>query len=396
MLAVLFNSRLVRDSFDVHFLHRANPAYESGFKAAVLEPPAVTAIRLPDTTQLRFDLGKLPRPLAFLFITLVRIFFLKYIFVIIDYFRIKAKVRELQPDLMFVNNGGHPGAYSAIAAVLAGRSAGVGSIVYFVNNTALGYTNIGRLPDYFLDRKLARSADIFASGSRFCAQRLQAVLGLPAEKVHNLYNGIPVCPPNLTAEAVRQNFNIPAGRRVILSGGFLVRRKGHLFLLQAMKNLKNSMPAISLPFCLLAGTGDLESELASFIKKNDLSGDISLAGFDPNFYNLVNACDIFVHPSIGGEDLPNVISMAMACSKPVIGTKIAGIPEQIQDGGTGYLVEPGDSDALAEKIALLAGDPQAASSMGRAAYARFESMFTAEVAVESYTNLFNFLLAGKC
>ena len=395
MLAVLFNSRLVRDSFDVHFLHRANPEYESGFKDAVPKPPAVTAIKLPDTTQLRSDLGKLPRPLAFLFISLVRIFFLKNVFVIIHYFRIKAKVREIRPDLMFVNNGGHPGAYSAVAAVLAGRSAGARRIVYFVNNIAVGYDKVSRLPDYFLDRKLARSADIFASGSRFCAQRLAAVLGLPSEKIRNLYHGILVCPPNLTAEVVKRNFNIPAGRRVILSGGFLVRRKGHLFLLQAMKKLKDSMPAESLPFCLVAGTGDLRSELASFIKENDLSGDISLAGFDPNFYNLINACDIFVHPSIGGEDLPNVISEAMASSKPVIGTKIAGIPEQIQDGRTGFLVEPGDADALAEKIALLAGDPQVASSMGRAAKARFELMFTAEAAVDAYTALFNFLLAGK-
>ena len=395
MLAVLFNSRLVRDSFDVHFLHRANPEYESGFKDAVPKPPAVTAIKLPDTTQLRSDLGKLPRPLAFLFISLVRIFFLKNVFVIIHYFRIKAKVREIRPDLMFVNNGGPPGAYSAVAAVLAGRSAGARRIVYFVNNIAVGYDKVSRLPDYFLDRKLARSADIFASGSRFCAQRLAAVLGLPSEKIRNLYHGILVCPPNLTAEVVKRNFNIPAGRRVILSGGFLVRRKGHLFLLQAMKKLKDSMPAESLPFCLVAGTGDLRSELASFIKENDLSGDISLAGFDPNFYNLINACDIFVHPSIGGEDLPNVISEAMASSKPVIGTKIAGIPEQIQDGRTGFLVEPGDADALAEKIALLAGDPQVASSMGRAAKARFELMFTAEAAVDAYTALFNFLLAGK-
>lgn len=395
MLAVLFNSRLIRDSFEVHFLHRAEPEYEAGFRAAVPEPPAVTAIRLPDITRLRADLGKLPGPLAFIAVSLARALFLKNIFVIADYFRIKAKIRQIRPDLLFVNNGGHPGAYSAIAAVLAGRSAGVGGIVYFVNNFSVGYNSLSRLPDYFLDRKLARAADIFASGSRFSAQRLAAVLGLPAEKVRNLYNGLPVVPPEKSAETVKRGFNIPAGRRVILSGGLLVRRKGHLYLLKAMKKLKDSLPAASLPFCLLAGTGALRAELEGFINESDLSGDVALAGFDPNFYNLINACDVYVQPSIGGEDLPNVISMAMACSKPVIGTRIAGIPEQILDGRTGFLVEPGDADALAEKIALLAGSAQAAGSMGLAAKARFDALFTAEAAVNAYAGLFNSLLADK-
>jgi len=296
---------------------------------------------------------------------------------------------------MFVNNGGHPGAYSAIAAVLAGRSAGVGGIVYFVNNFSVGYNSLSRLPDYLLDRKLAGAADIFASGSLFSAQRLAAVLGLPSGKVRNLYNGLPVIPPEKSAETVRRNFNIPAGRRVLLSGGLLVRRKGHLFLLKAMRKLKDSLPAPAMPFCLIAGTGTLLGELERFVRENDISGDVAFAGFDPNFYNLINACDIYVQPSIGGEDLPNVVSMAMACSKPVIGTKLAGMPEQIEDGKTGFLVERGNTEALAEKIALLAGDTQSALSMGRAGKARFDALFTAEAAVNAYAGLFNTLLAAK-
>lgn len=392
MLAVLFNSKTIREDFDVHFLHRANTEYEAGFKAAVPEPPAVTALALPDIDQLYADLRKLPRLYRGAAVLLAKALLVKNIFVVIDFFRIKEKIAELKPDLMFVNNGGHPGAYSAIAAVLAGKSAGVGGIVYFVNNIAVGYGSFSRLPDYFLDRKLARAADIYAAGSRFSAERIAAVLGLPDSKVRNLYNGMPVREPDLAAETVKKNFKIPAGRPVLLTGGLLEERKGHLFLLKALKRLKGTLPPASMPFCLLAGTGSLRGELEKFINENGLSGDAVLAGFDPNFYNLLNACDIYVQPSIGGEDLPNVISMAMAGAKPVIGTRIAGIPEQIEDGKTGFLVDAGDPAALAEKILGLVKDPEKAVSMGRAGKARFDALFTAEAAVNAYAGLFKELL----
>ncbi len=392
MLAVLFNSKKIRDSFDVHFIHRANPEYEAGFAAAVPQPPAVTALALPDIDQLYADLRKLPRLYRGAAVLLAKALLVKNIFVVIDFLRIREKIAEIKPDLMFVNNGGHPGAYSAIAAVLAGRSAGVGGIAYFVNNIAMGYGSFSRLPDYFLDRKLARSADIFAAGSRFSAERLAAVLGLPDSKVRNLYNGLPVREPDLAAETVKRNFKIPAGRPVILTGGLLEERKGHLFLLKALKRLKGDLPPASMPFCLVAGTGSLLGELGKFINENGLSGDAALAGFDPNFYNLLNACDIYVQPSIGGEDLPNVVSMAMASSKPVIGTRLAGIPEQIEDGKTGFLVDTGNPDQLAGKILELVKDPQKAALMGRAGKARFEALFTAGSAVSAYAALFKELL----
>lgn len=393
MLSLLFNSRLIRDSFDVYFVYRSNSNYEAGFNAAVPNPPHVVALTLPDISQFCADLEKLPRPFGFIAVFFVKTFCFKNIFTLIDYFRIKSKVRQIKPDIMFVNNGGHPGAYSAIAAVLAGRSAGVGKIIYFVNNLAVGYNCLSRLQDWFLDRRLARAADIFAAGSRFSAYKLAVVLGLPQEKVRNLYYGVAVCEPGLSPAAVRKYFKIPDGRPVILSGGLLEKRKGHLFLLKAIRELKQSLPPESMPFCLLAGIGSLHGELEDFIKENNLCGDAALAGFDPNFYNLINICDIYVQPSIDGEDMPNVISMAMAYAKPVIGTRIAGIPEQIEDGTTGFVVKPGDFNMLAEKIMELIGNTQKAISMGRAGKARFEVMFTANAAVSAYAGLFNSLVS---
>jgi glycosyltransferase involved in cell wall biosynthesis len=68
----------------------------------------------------------------------------------------------------------------------------------------------------------------------------------------------------------------------------------------------------------------------------------------------------------------------MALSRAVVASRIYGIPELVEDGATGILVEPGDADALARAISSLAGDPALASRLGAAGRARFETDFRVE------------------
>jgi glycosyltransferase involved in cell wall biosynthesis len=93
----------------------------------------------------------------------------------------------------------------------------------------------------------------------------------------------------------------------------------------------------------------------------------------PRYYAIADA---FVVPSTDHETFSVASCEAMSCQRPVIGTRVGGLPEVIRDGETGYLVPPGDPAALAERICMLLGDPAQRSRMGAAGREWTLEMFT--------------------
>jgi glycosyltransferase involved in cell wall biosynthesis len=87
------------------------------------------------------------------------------------------------------------------------------------------------------------------------------------------------------------------------------------------------------------------------------------------------------------EGLGRVVLEAMACGRPVIGTRVGGIPEMIEDEITGLLVSPGDPNGLAESLLRLLEDPKLAEAMGRRGRAKVESLFTEEKYFRGFTEL---------
>src|SRR5262249_53211209 len=98
----------------------------------------------------------------------------------------------------------------------------------------------------------------------------------------------------------------------------------------------------------------------------------------------------------GASDvLPTVITEAMACSLPVVSTRLAGIPELVEHGETGLLVEPGDAHALAEVIAELAIDPARREKLGKAGRVRAEQTFALEKTAALLADRFRTVVSGK-
>ena len=98
-------------------------------------------------------------------------------------------------------------------------------------------------------------------------------------------------------------------------------------------------------------------------------------GFDPDFRSKLGELDVFVLPT-RGDNLPVSILEAMAVGLPVIATRVGGIPEQVEDGVTGYLVEPDDVDGLASAIGRLASDPVLRETLGRGGADKLEREFS--------------------
>lgn len=104
---------------------------------------------------------------------------------------------------------------------------------------------------------------------------------------------------------------------------------------------------------------------------------------------LIQGSMFVVVPSIWYENFPYNVLESLALGKPVIGSRIGGIPETVEDGRTGFLVEPRDAETLARRMTLLAGDPALRENLGRNARARVEKEFSAGIHYDKLIALYN-------
>lgn len=157
----------------------------------------------------------------------------------------------------------------------------------------------------------------------------------------------------------------------LLFVGRLTAIKGIRVLLDAFAKARAANPALHLTF---VGDGDDRAHLEALAAP--LGDAVHFAGYqsqDAVADALANA-DIFVLPSFA-EGVPVVLMEAMASRTPTITSLVAGIPELVEDGVTGYLVPPGDAETLAARIITLAADPELRAEMGERGRAKVVEEF---------------------
>ncbi|MEW5760594.1 MAG: glycosyltransferase [Candidatus Thermoplasmatota archaeon] len=176
-------------------------------------------------------------------------------------------------------------------------------------------------------------------------------------------------------------------KKNIIFVGRLVGYKGIEYLLDAMKTLKGKVPNAKLN---IIGRGPLEKKLKNLAEKLKLDNVAFLGELDENEYiSYLNKSNLLVLPSINREEAFGFVLLeAMACEKPVVASKVGGIPYVVEDGETGFLVEPMNKNDIAEKILLLISNPSLAETMGKKGRERVIKMFQWEdVAKKIETNL---------
>ncbi|QTN36019.1 glycosyltransferase family 4 protein [Cognatishimia activa] len=211
-------------------------------------------------------------------------------------------------------------------------------------------------PDHWrLDKKIEK-ARFVACISHFC--RSQAMSFSPMEdwrKLHIVHCGVE---PERYAGA-------PAGGKKLLFVGRLAAVKGMPVLLDAMKRLPKDVTLTVI------GDGPdrtaLEEQAAPFRERVRFLGYQS----QTEVAEALKSHDVFVLPSFA-EGVPVVLMEAMAAARPVITTRIAGVPELVEDGVSGVLVPPGDVDALSGAISSVSQDVELQQKMGRAGRAKVE------------------------
>ena len=153
------------------------------------------------------------------------------------------------------------------------------------------------------------------------------------------------------------------GKKIILSVGALIGRKGHEYLIRAINYIKDEFPDIK---CIIIGGGVLLRNLEKLINDLKLNNIVELYGKRPHdeVLKIMSWCDVFVLPS-WNEPFGAVYAEAMAFAKPVIACEGEGISEVVKDGVQGMLVKKKDTVSLANALKKILTDENLACILGR-------------------------------
>jgi colanic acid/amylovoran biosynthesis glycosyltransferase len=203
-----------------------------------------------------------------------------------------------------------------------------------------------------------------------------------AAKIHRVYNGIHV--GDFTAGAGETS-----GPPEILSVGRLIEKKGFAELIAACAMLGDRDY-----HCRIVGAGPLEEALRAQIAQTGLEKRVTLEGARPegDVINFLSKARLFAlactHDAEGGSDnLPTVIMEAMAAGLPVVSTRVAGVPEMIEDGVTGRLLDEHDVAGIAKALESLIDDAALARRWGVAGRALVEQKFATAATTNSLKHL---------
>jgi glycosyltransferase involved in cell wall biosynthesis len=383
------------DRYDVHYAYGYNSDYQKGVKKHIRPAVKTYPLRLLTNDhlfyRLRLGIGNEAMRAAVLLLCAplraLRMCGVHGAWNAVLLYRLFCQIR---PDILHINNGGFPGSLSCRLAVLSAKRAGIEKIIFTVNNLA---RDQGRVIDPRFDRFVGEHVDFFVTGSRAARQRLAEKRGFDLDKLLVIPNTLPGgLAGGSSGGCLRTAFCVDGPTFVIGSAGHLTRRKGYHVLIESLSLLKDVLGNVKV---LIFGNGEERSSLQKQIVKYGLDGVVTLPGFKDNLLDYMKDFDLFVLPSIEDEDMPYVILEAMMLGKPAIGTRVAGIPEQIEHGETGLLVDPSDPEGLAKAIRQVLFDKGRLRGMGEAARRKYAADFKYEQIMGRYLELYDTLANAK-
>jgi glycosyltransferase involved in cell wall biosynthesis len=136
-------------------------------------------------------------------------------------------------------------------------------------------------------------------------------------------------------------------------------------------------PGLEAVWLMLVGDGPERASLEAYAATLGIKDRVTFCGTRRDLGNVLPAMDVFALPSLW-EGLPLALILAMGASRPVVATRLAGIPEVVSDGDSGLLVEPGDPDALGAALARVCGDAALRGRLGARARAAVRDRFGAD------------------
>ena len=222
------------------------------------------------------------------------------------------------------------------------------------------------------------------SVSEAVRQHLINDVKIVAEKITTIYKGHN---PEWYAHPDKidlQSLGVPENAVTVGFAGNMRPVKGVDILIKALDYLP---PETKIHLLLIGDVRDKTVE--KLISMPKYKNRLTLTGFRSDAPSIINACNIFVMPSIEREGLPRAVIEAMTMKIPVIVSDVGGMPEQIINNECGLVVPPSNPKALADAIQKLATSPELCSNFGNAALMRIQSQFNIKTTINSMCGVFN-------
>ncbi len=251
------------------------------------------------------------------------------------------------------------------------------------------HTRIDKKWHVRLDRYCTWMSHEVIAVSQHTAEHMIAREAAPPQKVHAIVNGIDFGRVKISSAAaparIRREFAAD-GAYLLLMVGRMHPEKGYDYLFKAMTKLARGLDRPVR--ALIAGTGPLEERYREQVRSLGCAEAVQFLGFRKDVPDLMAAADIVVLPSLA-EAFGLVVTEALYLGKPVVATRVGGIPEIVSDGVDGVLIPPADSVALVDAIAGLLQDPERRRRMSGAGRQKVQERFGFEDMVRSYEAIYD-------
>lgn len=288
--------------------------------------------------------------------------------------RVAAILRRVRPQVLHCHD--------FTAAIVGGRAAGVTSVPAMITLHGSPYY-AGRWYRRLLLRLAVRRSRAAVAVSRSLASDVEQHLGLAPGSFNVVPNGTVLRPGN--RERGRRALGLLPWETGILAVGRLEAVKGMDLLLRAMalRDLAGR-PGVRLA---IAGDGGERAALEGLASDLGILPAVRFLGMRNDVPDLLAGSDLMVLPS-RSEGLPMALIEGMGMGLPVVAARVGGIPEVVDEGGTGLLVSPQSPEELAGALVRLLEDTSLRERLGRAARERVEQDFSAAGMVQRYEALY--------
>lgn len=383
-------SEEVTKLFDIQFLYTYNPDYDRRFKERAaqfgidLNKTGTINVLSPDHAIYQSMLNrkqgmqKVALSLKKWILLLLRVSFLSYF---INIARLRKAFKKIKPDVIFINNGGYPASLLCRLAVFAAKQAGISKVVFNINNMA---APVRRPYENYIDKYIKEHVDVFVTASYAAQRRVIEVRHFPAGKFVRIPNTI-FNDEQLMGQGIT---TAKEDHTPILFGavGLLTERKGFHILLDAIALLVNQHGFSDFKVQII-GDGEERERLQEQASRLNITTFVDFKGFQQKPLEFVKAFDVFVLSSTKNEDFPYVVVEAMLLHKPIIGTRVAGVPEQVDNGTSGYVVDPSDAGQLAE-VMLRFRDKRFTATAGQHSFDKYTNEFSYKKVLPLYAGVF--------